>query len=499
MTHISTTMRMSLGLVLLTATVLLTADLMGFIPDRTQAIVNARWSLCESLAQQCSEAIQRDDMPTAHSMMSALVDRDTQMLSAAVRTAAGELLVQAGDHQRDWVTPEGGLSTPTHARVPIFKGRERWGTVEVAFRETDQVKWLGMPVPPVAQLAAFVAGASFFLYILFLRKTLRHLDPSSVVPDRVKTALDAFSEGVLFLDANEEIVLANSTFARTIGRPLPALLGRKASELGFGMPKSDSPATDLPWTQALSSGETRLDSRLTLKTPSSGTSTFVVNATPILGHDGHRRGALVTFDDVTELEQKNQELEEALRMLQASQDEVRRKNQKLQILAIQDPLTGCLSRRSFFKQLEAEYSAAGRYGHPLACVMLDIDYFKAVNDQHGHAVGDDVLRSVSEILRGKLRKSDIVCRYGGEEFCILLPHTDAESAAEAMEGIRQTIESDGHPDVPVTASFGVSSTEHAGANAREFLGLADKALYAAKNGGRNRVIRWRQIEHGQVA
>jgi len=134
--------------------------------------------------------------------------------------------------------------------------------------------------------------------------------------------------------------------------------------------------------------------------------TFRVNCTPILGGDGSRRGALATFDDVTTIEEKSARLRQMLDMLQQSRDEINRQNQELQQLATTDPLTLCMNRRSFFAAFETHWSSSKRYNHPLACIMVDVDHFKRINDRHGHSTGDQVLRHVAELLRTPRRHAE---------------------------------------------------------------------------------------------
>lgn len=162
--------------------------------------------------------------------------------------------------------------------------------------------------------------------------------------------------------------------------------------------------------------------------------------------------------------------------------------------AMIDGLTGLWNRRYLDAQLVVELHASRRSGEPLSCIMADVDHFKAINDQYGHGFGDECLRRIAEVLTEHSRPKDIVCRYGGEEFAILLPGTSSEVAGVVAERLRATVESllFYYCDRPVkaTCSFGV-------AHLREkvpptILELADEALYQAKHGGRNRVTRWRE-------
>jgi diguanylate cyclase (GGDEF)-like protein len=159
--------------------------------------------------------------------------------------------------------------------------------------------------------------------------------------------------------------------------------------------------------------------------------------------------------------------------------------------ALVDGLTGLANRRAASDALHAEAARAERLETPLAVVLADLDEFKEVNDVHGHAVGDEVLRVVAQVLRETLRESDVAGRWGGEEFLLLLPGADEEGAAQLAERVRVALAARSIPNVPglrVTASFGVA--EYAGeTNTEELLEAADGALYRAKRAGKDRVER----------
>jgi two-component system cell cycle response regulator len=158
--------------------------------------------------------------------------------------------------------------------------------------------------------------------------------------------------------------------------------------------------------------------------------------------------------------------------------------------AMIDGLTGLWNRAYFETRLSAELSLARRTRQPLACVILDLDHFKQINDRYGHPFGDEVLRSVGQALGETCRSEDVVCRYGGEEFVILAPNTPATAATELAERMRIAVESLNwncrEKQVKVTASFGVADLRNA--PPPSILELADAALYEAKKGGRNRVV-----------
>ena len=171
--------------------------------------------------------------------------------------------------------------------------------------------------------------------------------------------------------------------------------------------------------------------------------------------------------------------------------ESERQQAELTRLATTDPLTGIANRRSFFTHAQREVERARRYGPPLGVFVLDLDYFKRVNDTHGHGVGDVVLQAVARHAVSQLRVTDIIARTGGEEFGALLPETPAEEARLAAERLRRAIAALGIETpagrLSITASIGVSSLQADEDRIDAAMGRADAALYRAKQSGRNRV------------
>jgi len=174
-------------------------------------------------------------------------------------------------------------------------------------------------------------------------------------------------------------------------------------------------------------------------------------------------------------------------------------HERLKLVGLTDPLTGINNRRYFDHRSLEEITHARRHSLPLACMFLDIDKFKHINDSHGHQAGDDVLRRVAALIRQQLRASDIIARYGGEEFVVLLPQTGGKQSADVAERIRASIAAlpfEPLPGVslPVTISIGVAMLpgetveKDAGRLAEHLIAAADEALYHAKEGGRNRVV-----------
>jgi len=182
----------------------------------------------------------------------------------------------------------------------------------------------------------------------------------------------------------------------------------------------------------------------------------------------------------------------------ALQDELRDKNRqleevlsKVEVLAITDPLTHLFNRRHFEDRIENEFASTARYKSPATCFMIDVDYFKRINDEYGHRTGDIVLKEISLIIKSCLRKVDTAARWGGEEFVVLLPRTKKEDSYTAAERILKTISEYTFTGVnrQITVSVGIASIPDPSIdNAEKLVDASDTAMYEAKNSGRNRIV-----------
>lgn len=177
-------------------------------------------------------------------------------------------------------------------------------------------------------------------------------------------------------------------------------------------------------------------------------------------------------------------------------------NRRLVRLSTTDSMTGLYNHKRLLDWLEIEFKRAERSLEPLSCIMVDIDHFKLVNDTYGHKFGDFVLQEFASLLRANIRRTDILGRYGGEEFLIILPNTDAVGAVNLGEKLRRMVEQftidQAGQQVRVTASFGIASTSDGQVfNHDQLLQMTDKALYVAKQSGRNRVCSLTEIAPGE--
>jgi diguanylate cyclase (GGDEF)-like protein len=188
----------------------------------------------------------------------------------------------------------------------------------------------------------------------------------------------------------------------------------------------------------------------------------------------------IVDDRTNDLSLKNTQLKKEIKARQKIEKE-------LVHLATIDPLTLIPNRRKFDDVLKYELNRDARYKSELSLIFCDLDYFKLINDGHGHKIGDDVLKEFADLVSGKIRKTDIFARWGGEEFVLLLPETDIETAMHTAEKLRITTEKHEFSYVgKLTASFGVTQFIDAD-DEITFIKRADDALYAAKKNGRNRV------------
>jgi diguanylate cyclase (GGDEF)-like protein/PAS domain S-box-containing protein len=288
---------------------------------------------------------------------------------------------------------------------------------------------------------------------------------------RLRDITNTVSDGLLVLDRDGKITFANPEAQSLLGYRSDELLGADMCDLlhvledGKPMPRIASNVLNVGRTGITCYGQDEL-----FKRKDGVLMPVMVSASAIIKR--HQiAGIVVAFHDISERKQLERELKRR---------------------AQTDVLTGLNNRRHFYELAEQELARARRYGKPLAMLMLDVDHFKQVNDIYGHHAGDAALRKLSEVCIATLREIDIIGRYGGEEFVVLLPETDSLRALEAAERLRHAL---AEADVPLaggdllrfTVSIGVTNLAATDADLDSVLKRADKGLYEAKNSGRNRV------------
>lgn len=486
--------QMTLALVGLCGTLVLLADLFfGVVPDHGAQAMELRKRVSEALAVQVAALLQTDDQATLQRTLDSVAARTADVRSLAVRRVDGSIVVAAGDHRRHWRGGDLQASHPEQVTVPLNANGGRWGGLEVAFAEPGQgfvQRWLS---EPLVVLLLFLSAAGSVAFGLYMRRALQHLDPSSVIPERVQGAFDSMAEGVVALDARGRVLLANRHFRELHPEAADVKIGKALSDLHWLAEDLSRDRTEHPWARTMLERSATAGFTLDIRRGGPDLKKLVINCAPITDPGGSVRGCLVTFNDVTPLHRANEALREAMAALTASKEEVERQNEQLERLATRDPLTGCLNRRAFHEAFDLLLTEARATGAPLSCVMLDIDHFKRVNDTHGHSIGDRVIQEVAKKLLDCTRSADLVCRYGGEEFSVVLPGLDLAAATAFAERVRERIDLECGPGVRevdalrVTVSLGIETLSREIAVGPALIDRADQALYRAKRGGRNRV------------
>jgi diguanylate cyclase (GGDEF)-like protein/PAS domain S-box-containing protein len=348
-------------------------------------------------------------------------------------------------------------------------------------------------LPLLTAVAAFGAGG-LVLFSLYVRRTLAALNPSRAIPERVREAFDTLPDGVAVLNHLGFVLLANKAFRRLHPDARRELAGEALSTQPWLEAALTPDAATHPWSRCLAGQASAGDQLIQIPQPAGPPVMVLVNCAPIGDGAGPLRGCVVTFNDVSDVQRANERLKAALAQLEVTRKKVERQNKQLHELATRDALTRCLNRRAFSAEAEPLFAQAAASGQPLACIMADIDRFKLINDRFGHPVGDEVIKSVAAILGDGLRENDLLGRYGGEEFCIVLPDSSVEQAQRVAERLREQVERRGNANVraverpTVTSSFGVAVLTAQDADLAGLIERADQSLYAAKEAGRNRVV-----------
>ena len=314
MKRLATTTHISISLVCITATLLFTAIGMGLIRNSYKAQLEARAKLCESLAIQFCVGTQKKQIDMFKALAPIIARRNPDILSMAIRRSDGHLLAVTDNHISYWKDIPANRSTETHIQVPIFHKDKQYGAIEICLTALNPNGMIGFVREFHLPLIFFMVVLGFIAFKLYLKKALRYLDPSSVIPDRVRAALDNLSESIVVTDSQEQIVLANEAFTRITGQPISSLLGSKLSLLPCIKKTSGQKNFDLPWAKALRQGQAEKGIPLALESSSGEVFSSIVNTIPISDHDGKQKGIIASFTDVTELEQKNRALVEASRL-----------------------------------------------------------------------------------------------------------------------------------------------------------------------------------------
>lgn len=480
---ISSIARINFSIIMLCIAAILFTKVIGLLPDERVYQADSRAKACESLASSVSYSVGKHDLHQAGQQLELFVSQNTDLVSVALRRHDGDVVVEVGDHVKSWDHAVSEQHDGCFV-VPIKNSKTKWGRLEIQFQPlySGGNRFFNQALLKLVGVIVLLVGMACWLQ---LRRILKYLDPHQSVPPRVREVLNSFAEGVVVLDDDGRIVLVNDTFAKHVGKEREELLGSGLYDLPWRIPDASPVDVDEAQSDIVRGTQMQLADE-----NGQITTIFSVNSSPVLDDDGTYKGVMMAFTDVTPLERNRSALISTLEDLSRSKQAITEQNEELQYLATRDPLTSCINRRTFFDLFEEHWNNAKTQGVPLCGMMVDIDFFKPINDSYGHRMGDEVLRQTGAALNDITRKDDVVCRYGGEEFAILMPGLEIEDAEAAAESIRVRMSELQFPEFSITASLGLSSFSLGASGPQDMLDEADKCLYVAKRNGRNQVVRY---------
>lgn len=333
--------------------------------------------------------------------------------------------------------------------------------------------------PDYAPVTFGIAGA-VYAYAIFRHKFM------DLVPFARSRLIERMSDGILVIDAQGRIVDINPAMRNFLNDDPASFLGKNLME------------ALTVWKEHLEYLMTGLETRTELRLPNNPSRYLDLRVTPLFDDDQNLSGRLVIFRDVTDRKEVEKDLRHAMDRMQTQLIEIGLLQSQLREQAIRDALTNLFNRRYLEETLERELARAAREIYPLCIVMMDIDHFKNVNDTYGHEAGDLVLKTLADTVTGLSRQGDFVCRYGGEEFVLVMPNINIEVARDRVNSLHRSISSlyvpFGRFNINITVSMGLSAYPLHGETKGDLLRAADRALYTAKNMGRNRVAVYRSAD-----
>ena len=477
--------RLALSIGVTAATILWLAAAVGIVPSPVKPNISARVEYSKLVAHQTTLAVENDQIDALQELLARAIQDSPNLVSAGLRLDSGDYLVDLSEHSTHWdATKNHGMCKVS---ISILAHDRPFGELQLLYRPIRGSELSDMWYYPLS-MVFFIGGVVYLVAWGMLNRTFQVLQPGKIVPTRVRSALNSLAEGLVLLNQDGDIVHANSAFGDLVHQDPARLVGSRLNHFNWSL-VDGTESDELPWQACLAKKQSISGSIVELF--QRGThSRYMVNASTILGEEGELRGILVSFDDITAMETKKVELASMIQSLRQSHTEVERQNEQLQFLASCDPLTRCFNRRSFWNHYEELWRTTDR--KLLNIVMVDVDNFKSVNDTHGHSMGDEVLRETGALLRHHIGDLGWVCRYGGEEFAILLPNLELERAVELTWKLHGKFQNATLAGLKITASFGVSNGGLGAEDLQDLLDQADRCLYAAKRQGRNTVVRFDQ-------
>lgn len=491
MPRITPATRIAITLGFISATLVWIAHGLGLMPSPHAHVHERRLAIVQTLAGSISgiASTGKGNRSALQRSLDLTTRLNNDVLSVGVR-GKSRYLAKSEDHEANWKSTE-SEGQSNQAELEVFANKRFWGTLEVRFADKSSVGLLGFMYP--LSIVAFVSLLTTVFSWWVLNRSFRYLNPSKVVPKRVRSAFDTLTEGLVLIDGDFEVAHANKAFGEILNVETDAdsLIGKSLNELGWKTQNDNGDSKELPWLQCISK-EASVTGEILEIGEGADRRKFFVNSAPIFGNESECRGAMISFDDVTEMERKKLELAALVKTLRSSRDEVERQNEQLTFLASYDTLTECMNRRAFWIEFEQMWTDAEPA--ELSLLMIDVDNFKSFNDTYGHSFGDLVLQSLGKTLRDIVPDVGVVSRFGGEEFVVALANMTLDEALELTHTIHKAIRDIDVEGKNVTASIGFSNREFKAMDGQHMLDQADVSLYAAKRGGRNCVKRFDECE-----
>lgn len=321
--------------------------------------------------------------------------------------------------------------------------------------------------------------------VIFLFGVLR-TNLMDLIPIARSHLIENMRDGILVLDAQNRIVDMNPAMENFIEKKVSFYMGKNV----FDVFQVWMEQTDL----FLDGMETRTE----LQIPRDPSRYLDLHVTPLYDQSQLLNGRLMVFRDITERKHVEKRLRYVNDRLQAQLIEISSLQTKLREQAIRDPLTNLFNRRYLEETLERELARAGREGYSVCVMMIDLDHFKRVNDTYGHEAGDEVLKALAMTLSEECRRGDFACRFGGEEFVVVMPNINLRTAYERAESVRQSLNSlhvpYGQCKLTITISMGIACYPINGETREAVLRAADQAMYGAKEAGRDHILSYDEFQ-----
>jgi len=344
------------------------------------------------------------------------------------------------------------------------------------YTQTKNIAFNDLDLAPVT----FGISGIIYAYVIFRHQFM------DLVPVARGRLIENMSDGVIVLDVQGRIVDINPAMENFLGAPPSSFIGKNISE-----------ALNI-WSESTEHLLTGLDTRTELRLSNKTSRYLDLRVTPLYGNDQNLSGRLIIFRDITDRKEVEKDLRHAMDRLQTQLIEIGLLQSQLREQAIRDALTNVFNRRYMEETLERELARAAREIYPLCIVMMYIDHFKKVNDTYGHEAGDIVLKNLADMLTKQSRQGDFVCRYGGEEFVLVMPNISIAVATDRANSLLRSLSSlfvpFGRFNLSITVSMGISFFPAHGDTKEELLRKADKALYESKRTGRNRVSVYKELK-----